>query len=84
MKFNNACMCSCHQDGLKVMHCFACCELCYDKYIDKDGNLDIIRFNKLSEEAIQRRKEPPYIDSGEYVVKNKNNYNTSYVKETRK
>jgi len=84
MKFNNACMCSCHQDGAEVMHCIACCELCYDKYIDKDGNLDIIRFNKLSEEAIQRRKEPPYIDGGEYVVKNKNNYNTSYVKDSRK
>jgi hypothetical protein len=78
-------MCSCHHDGPQnICYFFDCCNcgLCNQKYIDKNGNLDIIRFNELSKTLI--KKEPPYIDGGEYVVKNKNNYNTTYVKESRK
>lgn len=36
---DNYCTCICHREGHVVMHMFACCPLCYEEYLDKDGNL---------------------------------------------
>lgn len=35
------CDCDCHEKGTMIMHCFPCCDLCYEKYINEDGTLDI-------------------------------------------
>lgn len=44
MKETKICTCECHKkDGHKVIHSFACCNLCYEKYIDINGNIDINR-----------------------------------------
>lgn len=40
----------CHYDGFGVRHCRPCCEFTYEKYIDKDGNIDMNRYNKLKNE----------------------------------
>lgn len=45
------CMCDCHWDGKGVLHCFPCCDLCYQKFISKDGVVDQLRLNKLIQEA---------------------------------
>ena len=76
------CTCDCHQDGVQVRHCEPCCSYCYQKFIDKDGKVDLIRFNDLVRELHNR--QAPYIDGGEYVVKNKYNYDSSQVKDKRK
>jgi hypothetical protein len=55
------CTCDCHQDGVKVRHCEPCCEVTYEKFIDKDGKVDLIRFNnKLKESRESYRKEENY------------------------
>jgi hypothetical protein len=44
------CMCSCHIYGTKIMHCMACCFLCYKKYINVDPpveNWDKELFSKI-------------------------------------
>jgi len=46
VKETKVCTCLCHVDGQSVTHMFDCCELCYSKYIDKDGNIDINRWAK--------------------------------------
>ena len=37
----------CHRDGFLIMHCMPCCEYTYEKYIDKDGNIDMERYGKI-------------------------------------
>jgi hypothetical protein len=64
------------------MHCEPCCDVCYKKFIDKDGKVDIIRYNDAIREAYPR--EAPYIDGSEYVVKNKYNHDSTQVKDKRK
>jgi len=34
------CKCPCHKEGVSLMHCFPCCNLCYRTYLDKDGNVN--------------------------------------------
>ena len=29
------------------MHCFPCCDLCDEKYLNEDGKLDIVQFEKI-------------------------------------
>jgi len=41
------CECECHRDGLEVLHCFSCCALTYQKYMDKKGVLDKKRYDEL-------------------------------------
>ena len=33
------CDCTCHKEGYSVMHCVACCDLCYVTYLTKDGKI---------------------------------------------
>jgi hypothetical protein len=48
------CTCDCHQDGVKVRHCQPCCDVTYEKFIDKDGKVDLIRFNNILRERYKR------------------------------
>lgn len=41
------CNCECHTNGMMVMHCFPCCEYCYEKYINEDGTLNEEKYQKL-------------------------------------
>jgi hypothetical protein len=80
--YHPQCTCGCHKDGEQILHNIPCCDLVYYKYIDKDGNIDLIRFNDVL--RIEYPRKAPYIDGGEYVVKNKYNYDSSKVKEKRR
>lgn len=44
------CKCICHQEGVDILHCSPCCNYTYQKYIDKDGKIDINKYNKLINE----------------------------------
>ena len=52
---DKVCTCMCHRIELKgnVKHCLPCCDLCYEVYIDDNGNID----NKLYDIAVQKAKE---------------------------
>jgi len=76
------CTCECHKDGNQIMHCMACCSECYEKFIDKNGKVDLIRYNDILRELHERHA--PYIDGCEYVVKNKYNHDSTKVKEKRR
>ncbi len=76
------CTCECHQDGMKVLHCQPCCSVCYQKFIDKNGKVDLIRYNDCLIKTYPR--QAPYIDGGEYVVKNKYNHDSTKIKDKRK
>lgn len=41
MKFEGIeiCTCPCHEEGRNIMHAFPCCNLCYQTYLDKGGNI---------------------------------------------
>ena len=42
------CKCHCHQDGdVYGSHTSKCCRLAYQKYIDKNTNIDLVRYCKL-------------------------------------
>ena len=54
------CFCGCHADGFDLIHCIPCCQLCYKKYIDMNGDLDVSRLKVLLsdyEEKIKIKKE---------------------------
>ena len=53
----NYCECGCHMDGFNLMHIIACCDLCYDKYIDVEGKIDMARVNKAVDKALKWRKK---------------------------
>lgn len=86
------CLCKCHQHGNTyfAMDCcgFSCQVGSYTKFIDKDGRVDLVAYNdalQVVRECIYNHKpKTPRIDGGEYIVKNKYNYDTSSVKEKRK
>lgn len=83
----NACRCSCHIKGQKDFWLDCCFCSIRGQYIDKDGTIDIIAYNDLLRIEHETRHGPhktPYIDGGEYVVKNKYNYDSTRVKEKRK
>jgi len=55
MNKEEICTCECHQIGTCIIHCFPCCELCYEKYI-ADGKIDMNLYQQsrqrvLGEEA---------------------------------
>lgn len=37
----------CHRDDITITHAMPCCDLTYEKYIDKDGVVDIDRWSRL-------------------------------------
>ena len=78
------CLCDCHKDGCNVLHCVACCEVS-GKFIDKNGKVDILRYKTILDFTIdeQINRKAPYIDGGEYIVKNKYNVCSSLIKEKR-
>ena len=41
IKWNNieVCDCMCHREGVQIMHMVACCKLCYDTYLTKEGEV---------------------------------------------
>jgi len=41
------CTCACHREGMSVMHIIPCCDLTYQKYLDKDGDLIKEKLEKL-------------------------------------
>ena len=81
------CLCECHQIGSSIMHDFPCCNYCYEKYIDKDGDVDLSLYNDcIRDPCMFDKKKPklPYIDGGEFVVKRKYDYDSSKIKDKRK
>ncbi len=46
---NDVCHCECHNEELSVMHCVPCCDLCYAKYLTKDGKLQADKYIKFKE-----------------------------------
>lgn len=60
-KGHQICDCDCHKEGVQLLHMMACCNLCYDTYLDKDGNiipekLDPL-LNETSMETFQRQTQ---------------------------
>ncbi len=60
-KEQSICICECHKECVRMMHMFPCCNLTYQKYIDKDGNIIdsvleklLIEVNILIEEKKQK------------------------------
>ena len=51
------CECGCHMDGFNLMHFMSCCDLCYNKYIDAEGNIDMERVNKAVNKVLKWRKK---------------------------
>lgn len=51
------CTCCCHADGLTVLHCFPCCDLCYEKFVLGGGEVDADRLARLIEERDARLAE---------------------------
>lgn len=51
------CTCMCHKKGVDMLHCVACCPLCYAKYLNEDGSVDIEAYGKAVRENLQY-KEP--------------------------
>ena len=47
-KDKEICDCECHVKGTIIMHCFPCCELCYEKYINEDGTIDAKTYAELN------------------------------------
>ena len=35
----SVCNCECHKEGKQVLHFMSCCNLCYDTYLTKDGEI---------------------------------------------
>lgn len=43
----NYCECSCHVKGTVVLHFMECCAYTYEKYLNKDGTIDIDLYQKI-------------------------------------
>ena len=39
------------------MHCFPCCDLCYEKYINEDGTIDAKTYAELNKKDQNERKK---------------------------
>lgn len=46
------CRCSCYEIGSNVLHFFPCCNLCYAKYIEANGDINM----ELYEAAVKKLK----------------------------
>jgi hypothetical protein len=55
-KSERICNCPCHIDGAHVLHCVACCDLSYEKYINKSGDIDMERYSKLKQDTKENLK----------------------------
>ena len=44
---DEVCKCECHKLGITCMHFMPCCNLCYKKYINKDGNINKEFYKKV-------------------------------------
>jgi hypothetical protein len=76
------CNCKCHIKGNTDI-IFDCCHCdIRGDYINKDGSVDLTAYNNLL--RFFHPRKAPYIDGGEYIVKNKYNYDSSQVKDKRK
>ena len=51
---DKVCTCWCHNEGMEVLHCMPCCDLTYEKYIDK-GKVDMVKWVELKQKL--REKE---------------------------
>lgn len=51
MGLNEICTCDCHRVGRTIMHAFACCNLCYDKYLTEDGEIMVEKLKPLISET---------------------------------
>lgn len=56
IRHTEICECDCHKDGMLVMHCAPCCNLTYEKYISRDGEVDIVRWAKAERERTKRKR----------------------------
>ena len=55
---NDRCICNCHRDGSGIMHIRACCDFCYQKFINTNGTVDETRYAALvAERDAKRAKE---------------------------
>lgn len=45
------CDCECHKEGTMIMHCVACCEFCYEKYMTPEGVIIPAKLGALMRES---------------------------------
>ena len=45
------CNCECHNEGVRIMHFMACCDLCYETYRTQDGEFDLGLYGAAFKEA---------------------------------
>lgn len=51
------CTCDCHKEGVDILHFMPCCQLTYQKYIEKDGSINHGKlFRILNPEQPKKRK----------------------------
>jgi hypothetical protein len=51
------CDCMCHTIGMGVMHCFPCCSLCYEQYLNNDGTINDQALEKVLSTRYAQSKE---------------------------
>ena len=44
---SDVCLCECHEDGKSIFHVVACCDRCYEKYINAGGVFDDVRYQEI-------------------------------------
>lgn len=56
----NICNCTCHVEGIELMHCMPCCQLTYHNYLDNEMNLEEDKLYDLLKnlyEEVNKNKE---------------------------
>ena len=57
MSISRICTCKCHEDGIELIHCMACCSHTYKKYISSNGVIDMERFGALEKAKWEQLQE---------------------------
>ena len=86
------CTCGCHRktqtentpNCCGCMFSAPCCEVYGTHYINDDNTLDLKNYNDSWRVVKHSRKNTPFIDGGEFIVKKKSDYNTEFIKEKRR
>jgi len=50
------CECGCHKENNSVLHCIPCCSMCYEKYIDSQGNLNITKWGNVRRKVYEHSR----------------------------
>ena len=50
------CTCVCHRKDIQIMHCFPCCDLTYQTYLDEKGKVIPKQLSKLLKQHAKQIK----------------------------